>query len=415
MPYIVYLAMHKEQRIIQVFEYQTLYKAQHYDGVKFEERHFDALLELNELHEGKYFTIVYNGVKFNSYVGVIQIEDLILEILPKIEGKTLEKNKWRDVLIQMLLVTHQLGVHQVGNAQVDKQNIHLLDIYFDWFLSEVNLLLRQGLIKQYHTQTKNTLALKGKIEFAGHIRKNIVHQERFYTTHQIYDQDHLIHQLMALALEIIANLSKGSYRYGTCKATRLNFPDVKAIDADEHVFKRLKKSRKTEPYQTVLALSRLIILNYSPNVKAGAENMLALLFDMNMLWEQYILIKLQQQAKGWIIRGQESKKFWESKSIRPDIVLTNGEDAKFIIDTKWKNYSFDSLSSHDLRQIYVYNDFWDAKVGMLLFPSRHLTKIAVTGIYARNQYIGKIGLVNVLDGDGNLNRNLGEEIINLLL
>lgn len=403
--------MNNQSKIIQVYEYQTLYKNQHYSTVKFEERYFDALLKLNELHEGKYFTPVFNGVKFSSFVGVIQIDDLLLEVLPKVEGDSMTKNQWRDVLIDMLRVTHQLQVSQIGKAQLDKQNIHLLDIYFDWFLTEVNLLLRQGLIKQYYTETKNTLALKGKLEFAGNLRHNLIHQERFYTTHQVYDKDHLIHQLLGLALSIVAKLSKGTYRYGTCMATLLNFPEVKSITANENTFARLMPNRKTEPYQTALALARLIILNYSSNVKSGTENMLALLFDMNNLWEQYILIKLQQQAKGWKVKGQESKRFWEGKTIRPDILLTNPEGVNFIIDTKWKNYSYDKLSINDLRQIYVYNEFWEAKNGMLLYPSPNETKIAVKGKYARNNYIGKIGLVTVLDAKARLNGNIGKEII----
>ena len=35
---------------------------------------------------------------------------------------------------------------------------------------------------------RNSEALKGKLEFAGHIQKNVIHKERFYTTHQVYDK-----------------------------------------------------------------------------------------------------------------------------------------------------------------------------------------------------------------------------------
>lgn len=49
--------------------------------------------------------------------------------------------------------------------------------------------------------------------------------------------------------------------------------------------------------------------------------MLALMFDMNDLWEKYGLTKLRQQANGeWPVNGQERKRFWENKTIRPDIV-----------------------------------------------------------------------------------------------
>lgn len=387
-----------------------------YDGVRFEDRYFKALLKLNELHESKYFTPIYEGIKFDSYVGVLQVDDLVIEVLPKVEGYTAEKNQWRDVLIEMLRVTHQLKVNQVGQASVAKQNIHLLDIYFDWFLREVEQLVHAGLIKQYRNETKNTLALKGKLEFAGHIRKNLVHQERFFTTHQVYDKDHLLHRVMNTALQVVEKMSKGTYRYGRCKAVQLNFPEVSSLVVVAQTFEKISFNRKNQVYQTVMALARLIILNYSPNVKSGDEQMLALMFDMNDLWEKYLLAKLQQQAEGkWLVKGQDSKRFWEGKTIRPDIVLEHiATETCIIIDTKWKNYTYDRIGMDDLRQIYVYNDFWNATLGMLLYPSPTKTKIAVEGTYAKNHFQGKIALATVFDENGKLNKNLGSEIFGLL-
>jgi len=403
-------------KLVQVFEHQRLLKNNTYDGIRFEDRYFRALLKLNELHESKYFTPIYEGIKFDSYVGVLQVDDLVIEVLPKVEGYTAEKNQWRDVLIEMLQVTQQLKVSKVGHANVAKQSIHLLDIYFDWFLREVEQLVHAGLIKQYRKETKNTLALKGKLEFAGHIGKNLVHHERFYTTHQVYDKDHLLHRIMNTALQVVETMSKGTYRYGRCKAVQLNFPEVNSVAVIPQTFEKISFNRKNQAYQTVVALARLIILNYSPNVKSGDEQMLALMFDMNDLWEKYVLAKLQQQGKGkWLVKGQDTKRFWEGKTIRPDIVLEHiVAETCIVIDTKWKNYTYDRIGMDDLRQIYVYNDFWNAKLGMLLYPSPTKTKVAVEGTYAKNNFQGKIGLATVLDEDGKLNKNLGSEILGLL-
>jgi 5-methylcytosine-specific restriction enzyme subunit McrC len=404
-----------KQKIIQVFEHQRLLKNNTYDGVQFEGWYFRALLKLNELHDNKYFTPIYDGIKFDSYVGILQVDDLVIEVLPKVEGRTIENNQWRDVLIEMLRVTHNLKVNKVGQASVSKQSIHLLDIYFDWFLTEVEQLVHAGLIKQYRKETKNTLALKGKLEFAGHIRKNLVHKERFYTSHQVYDSNHMLHQIMNEALHVVEMMSKGTYRYGRCKSVQLNFPEVNALTVVAQTFEKLSFNRKNQAYQTVIALSRLIILNYSPNVKSGDEQMLAVMFDMNDLWEKYILAKLQQQANSeWQVKGQDSKRFWEYKNIRPDIVIEHMASGEtIIIDTKWKNYSYDRIGMDDLRQIYVYNDFWDAKMGMLLYPSPYQTKIVSKGNYNKRDYFGQIILVTVLDEMGHLNKNLGTDIFRL--
>lgn len=53
-----------------------------------------------------YFSLVHNGIRFNEYVGVIQVGDTVVEVLPKADhinfGRE-EKKQWRDMLISMLL------------------------------------------------------------------------------------------------------------------------------------------------------------------------------------------------------------------------------------------------------------------------------------------------------------------------
>lgn len=357
---------------IQVFEHEFL----PIEG-SFKENHFVALSKLNELHNDKYFKLRHNGIKFKEYVGVIQVEGLTIEILPKIDSDTNSKAVWQNALIEMLRVTKKLKVQKVGEANVQKQQIHLLDIYFEWFLTEVNLLIHQGLIKQYYKETKNVKALKGKLEFSGHLSKNIIHKERFYTTHQIYDKDHLIHQILHQALDIVSNLSKGNYLYHQCKKTILNFPEVKKIQATENTFSRVPQNRKTAPYKTALAIARLIILNYAPNVSQGSEKMLALLFNMNSLWEEYILARLkEEETKNLKVFGQNDKYFWNGITIRPDIIIEKKQGTSketFVIDTKWKKIDNAKPSTNDLRQMYVYNDYWNAQKAILLYPSTTTT------------------------------------------
>ncbi|WP_185204777.1 McrC family protein [Chryseobacterium sp. C3] len=404
---------------IQVFEHSSLTIGER----GFEKRHFVALSKLNALHNYQYFDLKHNGVVFKQFVGVIQADNLTIEILPKIDRYESEdqenKTKWQKVLIEMLRVTKKLKIQQAGQANVSRQSIHLLDIYFEWFLNEVQLLIHQGLIKQYYKEKGNVKALKGKLEFAGHIQKNLVHKERFYTTHQVYDKDHLIHQILGQALGIIATLSKGNSLYGKCKTIQLDFPEVKSIQANENTFSKIPKSRKTAPYETALSIARLIILNYAPNFCGGSENMLALLFDMNNLWEEYILVRLKQacQNKDIQVYGQNSTGFWNGITIRPDIVLekkiNDTEKEILVIDTKWKNIEQSQPSTHDLRQMYVYNEFWKSTRAMLLYPSQ------ITSLHSErfilfddNKHSCSLGKVSIFDAD-TLDALIGEKILNL--
>lgn len=415
---------------IQVFEHKVLYIDEVYNVVKFEKHHYIALSKLNVLHNDKYFEVRHNGIKFKHYVGVIQVEGLTIEILPKIHYDDKDEGIWHNALVDMLRVTRKLKVQKVNEADVNKQQIHLLDIYFEWFLNEVQILLHQGLIKQYYKETGNVKALKGKLEFAGHISKNLVHKERFYTSHQVYDKDHLVHQVLFKALDIVEKCTKGNYLYSKCKTVQLDFPEVKNINVSEATFSKFPKNRKTAPYETALAIARLIILNYAPNVSSGNERMLALLFDMNSLWEEYILVRLKQSAgAGMKIYGQNSKAFWSSISIRPDIVLEKG-DERIVIDTKWKNIDTSNPSTNDLRQMYVYNDYWNAGKAMLLYPSKTnaivnfkafepITFHAYNGenavAYNRSQHECGVGRISIFkEGTDVLDEGIGDKILEWL-
>jgi len=407
-----------KENTIQVFEHSFL----PIEG-KFEQRHFVALSKLNALHQYKYFDLKHNGVVFKQFVGVIQVDGLTIEILPKIDKYETEsdenKQKWQFALIEMLRVTRKLRVQKVGEANVSKQSIHLLDIYFEWFLNELKILIHQGLIKQYYTETCNVNALKGKLEFAGHINKNLVHKERFYTTHQIYDKDHLIHQILFKALDIVEKCTKGNYLYSKCKTIQLDFPELKNSNITEATFTKIPQNRKTAPYETALAIARLIILNYAPNIKSGSEKMLAILFDMNVLWEDYILIRLKEAAdeKGFKVYGQNSKGFWKNIFIRPDIVMEKDEKT-FIIDTKWKNVDYSEPSTNDLRQMYVYNDYWNSMKAMLLYPTNktqtEFNNIDFVSFHEthtkKEQHRCGLGKISIFSGD-KLDNEIGNKIL----
>ena len=90
----------------------------------------------------------------------------------------------------------------------------------------IETLIRRGLTKKYRKKTGNIKALKGKLEFAGNIRHNLIHKKRFYTTHQVYDHDHVLHHTLAHALEIIEQFSKESYLFDRCKRVLLKFPET---------------------------------------------------------------------------------------------------------------------------------------------------------------------------------------------
>ena len=413
----------KSKTSITVYEHDRLTT----DNASFNHKHLNALLKLNEYHNFDYFDPIPNGVKFKQYVGIIQVDGLSIEILPKAD-KDNSSADWKGLLLQMLKACGHLKASSAGSANVKRQYLNLLEVYFELYLTEIEILIHRGLVKKYRKKTGNVKALKGKLEFAGNIRHNLVHKERFFTTHQVYDHDHLLHQTLAHALAILEQFCKGSYLFDRCKRVLLNFPEITPLKVTKKQIEGIVLNRKTAPYNQALELARLIILNYSPDISTGREKMISLLFDMNRLWEEFILIQIRKELTGtsYSVKGQDSQTFIGSNYLKPDIVIQHDIDSKkvYIIDTKWKRPQNKSSSISDLRQMYAYNRFWKAQKAMLLYPGESkntsFNEFKTEDFFRDNGqttsiiHMCKSGFVSVLDNDNKLSDTIGKQVLDLL-
>ncbi|WP_282787735.1 McrC family protein [Flavobacterium croceum] len=400
-----------KKNFIQVFEYQKLKYDENQD---FKKNHFDAMVLFNEKNQNKYYTIVHKGVLFNSYVGVIQIGGLTIEILPKADNSNNpDKGTWQKVLLNMLKVCKHIQVDNVSETNLNKKYNSILEVYFEMYLNELESLIKKGLIKKYRRIQSNQNALKGKLVFSQNIQKNVVHKERFYCEHQLYDKDHLIHQILYRGLLILKDLVNNNLKD---KLNRIlfEFQDYQQVMINKNHFEKFVNDRKTQPYFKAIDIAKMIILNYSPNLNTRNDNMLTLLFDMNKLWEEYIYRILQKhKPNGYQVSFQNSDKFWEHKTIRPDIVITNDKDENFVIDTKWKIINANNPSDDDLKQMFTYNLHWEANKSMLLYP--RINQIDIEGTFHYNQLEKKckVAFVTVIEnGNIRISEGLCEEIIN---
>lgn len=411
---------------IQVFEYATLLVD---ENSCFKKKHWELLGWYNETHGGRYFSLTPKGVRFNQFVGVIQAGELVIEILPKVGriAADSEKPMWRDVLLDMLAQCHWMHVHANEKASLKYRSNSILEAYLELFVNECESLVRTGLVKKYRFQEKNCKALKGKLIFGKNIQYNLAHQENFYTRHQVFDQDHLLNQILLKALKLVATISSSPFLKDRVQSLLLNFPELSDLKVTAATFERIQLNRKTESYAEALEIAAMLLLNYRPDVSGGRNNVLAILFDMNDLWEEYIFRQLYRHKKtGWIIQNQNRKRFWQPdignsfKLIKPDIFLKITEEISIIIDTKWKIPDKDNPGDNDLKQMFVYNEFWESASALLLYPTNSFSKLPEfkPGHFInRNDLLHRCGMVkfSVLDeSNAKLDPKLGERLSNFI-
>lgn len=319
-----------------------------------------------------YFSLMHNGVRFNEHVGVIQVGNTLIEILPKADKADTPKSKWRNLLIGMLKAVGAFDIRSTSSSSLKIKPNTILDLYFELFIHEVEYLLHHGLIKQYRRKEGNVLALKGSLHFGRHIRHNLIHQERFYVRHTAYDVQHTLHNILYKAICLLQHINTHAALHSRIGTLLLHFPEMPDIKVTEATFEKLVFTRKNQSYKKAIDIAKHILLQYHPDVSRGRNDVLALMFDMNSLWEKFVYISLRNQSL-ISVSEQISTPFWKpqngySQKIRPDIVINMGEDDCAVLDTKWKNLGSSHPSPEDLRQMYTYHEFFGAKKVALIYP-----------------------------------------------
>ncbi len=139
-------------------------------------------------------------------------------------------------------------------------------------------------------------------------------------------------------------------------------------------------------------MAKLLLLNYHPDIRKGRNDVLALLFNMNELWEKYVFRMLRstlsKQFPGkYEVKEQVRTEFWipeggRIRLVKPDIIIrkvSSGESIA-VLDTKWKHLTNNRADDADLKQMLVYNLYKRTAKSALVYPSI-TTKDEIKGSY----------------------------------
>ncbi|GGK71797.1 hypothetical protein GCM10011405_20030 [Rufibacter glacialis] len=112
------------------------------------------------------------------------------------------------------------------------------------------------------------------------------------------------------------------------------------------------------------------------------------MFDMNLLWEHFVIVTLRKyfrkEQSSFSVTAQTTKYFWKPQDgyrtkIIPDILIKFNSKNFAVLDTKWKNLNGYNPSAEDLRQLFVYHEYFQAQKVALVYPGNNLSK--TSGLY----------------------------------
>ena len=321
-------------------------------------------------------------IKVKNHVGLIQTTDgTQIEILPK-SSKNSAKEA-RKMLFKMLRFLPNSPYQSLSKAHLESCHLPIFEIFVNIFLDELEKFLSQGLGRNYERHEANEVFVKGKILVSENIRQNYIKKERFFVVYDEFLEDIPQNRVLKTCLQV---LYSQSFTNKTQQRILQNLTIFNEVSISINIQKDLEnsnfKNRIFERYDAVLNWAKIFLNQQSFSPFSGKILQLALLFPMEVLFENYVgthfrkhfsenyEVTLQDKGKYLIDRHLETSRF----RLIPDIVVQNQERI-FIFDTKWKllddsksnkNYG---IEQSDLYQMYAYGKKYSSKQLFLIYPA----------------------------------------------
>ena len=306
-------------------------------------------------------------IQVRNYVGVLQTKSgLTIEILPKIADKN-DAERSKAVFIKMLKTLKNFPFKSSNLASLKTQNLPLLEIFISMFLCELEALVKKGIKSDYVALEENLNFLKGKLNINEQIKRNSIHKERFYVGYSEFLSDIKINRIIKTTLKFLYKKSNSSKNQQKIRELLFIFDEVSECEDYKNFFAKLVINRQVKHYEQTLLWCKIFLLNNSFTPHKGDDIALALLFDMNALFESYVGNFIKKSFPGTILQHSEKHLVEDPKSfkLRPDIFLKD----KFIADTKWKIISSSNdISQADLYQLYAYGKKHECDKLHLIYP-----------------------------------------------
>ncbi|MDD2871575.1 MAG: hypothetical protein PHS49_06305 [Candidatus Gracilibacteria bacterium] len=386
--------------------------------------------KINNLAKTEIFEIKANNIiKAKQYVGIVKVNNKNIQVLPKIFGEnndSIIKN-----LLYMLSYTKKLKIKESDIAHLG-QIQDLFEIFIYIFAKELLELLRKDFKKNYNLIEENSSFLKGKLLFSQHIKNNLFNKSKFFVEYEKMDENILLNIFLNSVCNKLIKITNSKSNFKLLSKCVFILKDI-----DTKIFKsvnqlnNLKFNKQNKEYKEVFGLAKLLYFGNSPDFSSNLEDNFSILFDMNVLFEEFIaeFIKKNENEFGIkSITSQSTSKYVFNNNkflLKPDIILDFESNTRLIIDTKYKKICNESsinygVSSNDIYQMFVYGMRYfevtqNEKNIVLLYP---LYEQAVNTIYNSEEnikiYIKTINLnfdLSIKEGRNNLIDELKEIII----
>jgi len=352
---VEYLTLHEhEQREVNLssIEVDTL------------RRFFPKQLEVwPTLEPGKY------QIKAHSYAGVIVLPSgKTIYIDPKIPVQT---------LFALLARVYDPNKEIFDDQPQPYSTIsELFEFIVSFFASHTEDLIARGLLRGYQSRIEDSQAIRGRLLIAETLHHHPGLHDKHWCSYRHFTPDVPENRILLWTTFVLRAWNYVDVAlFGRLHRIQHILADVYMDPYARLLVDRLEFHRLNDSYEPALTLARLILDHLSFTGSQGTEPFLAYLIDMDVLFQQYLSVVLQQETRKnefWV-KEEETHPLDLGRQIiiRPDILLYKGEKPCLIVDAKYKL----SAAQEDLYQMLAYCHAVGLNQAVLVHPDSETAPI----------------------------------------
>lgn len=353
------------------------------------QRHASLIERLNRRHLDRGapapFELGFRSVRARQYCGVVALGGESIEILPKIDDRRQpdDKAQSRICLLSMLAVARKLPLHPIEVANLARTDAPLLEIFIRLFATSALAVIRNGLIHRYERFEHELRSVRGKMMLARQATRNAARPDRIWCAYDDFNPDNELNRAIKAAAARALRVSTMSATQGLLREVLYSVEEISDAVPQVERFRAIPRDRLSRGYLELLDMAGIILFGPEPDVVSGGESHVALLFDMNKLFEEFIgrqLIAAAQEPdlsislqgpKRWLGADSKGDKYFQ---LKPDVVVSRNENPLAVLDTKWKLLGAEDpisdIAPADVYQMLAYMTRYEVSTGVLLYPWR---------------------------------------------
>jgi 5-methylcytosine-specific restriction enzyme subunit McrC len=327
-----------------------------------------------------------------SRVGAVALEDLAVEILPKLSIQRV-----------LFLVSYSLGLAKWGDRPFEMtMPDSLVEAIVPIFAHHLERALRRGVLQGYRTEEDALMGVRGRIRFDDQARRRFGILLPVEVRFDDFTEDILENRLLKGALAVLGTLRLRSESSRQSLRRFNHVLDLVSLQTyNARNVPQINYTRLNEHYRAAVEWARLILRFGAAEIRHGKALATTVLFDMNDVFEDFVRVALREEL------GVTSREFPSGRecpslvldrahriALEPDLTWWSAKRCRFVGDVKYKAVNVAGVKHPDLYQLLAYATASGLPSGLLVYasgegkPATHDITLAGKLLHVRSLELG---------------------------